>query len=49
MLEAHASILYEVPVDPLTRADSYVEEAAMPCIKIVDSDGESDDDIDVMG
>ena len=43
MLETHASILSEAP------DDSDVEEAAMPCMEILDSDDESDDDIDVMG
>ena len=49
MLETHASILSEVPVDPLTPEDSDVDEAAMSCIEMEDSDDESDDDIDVMG
>ena len=39
----------EVPVDPFTSDDSDVEEAAMPCMEIVYSDDESDDDKDVMG
>ena len=38
-----------VSVDPITPDISNVEEAAMPCMEIVDSDDESDDDIDVMG
>ena len=49
MLKTHASILSEVPVDPLTWAASNVKEAAMPCKEVVDSDGKSDDDIDVTG
>ena len=35
----------EVPVDPFTLDDSNVEESAMPCMEIVDSDDDSDDDI----
>ena len=49
MLKTHASILFEIPVDSFTPDDSDVEETAMPCMEIVDSDDESDDDIDVMG
>ena len=49
MLETDASILSEVPVDTFTPEDSDVEEAVMPYIERVDSDDESDDDIDVMG
>ena len=49
VLKIHASILYEVPVDPFTPDDFDVDEAAMPCMEIVDSDDESDDDIDVIG
>ena len=41
--------MIKVPVDPFTPDESYVEEAAMPCMEIVDSDDESDDDIDIMG
>ena len=47
MLKTHASILSEVRVDPFTPDD--VVEVAMPCMKIVDSDDESDNDIGVMG
>ena len=49
MLRTHASILSEVPVDPFTPDDSDVEEAAMSCMEIVESDDKSDDNIDVMG
>ena len=49
MLKTHASTLSEIRVDPFTSDDSDVEEAAMPCMEKVDSDDESDDDIDVMG
>ena len=49
MLKTHGSIFSEVPVDPSTLDDSYLEEEAMPCMEIVDSDDESDDDIDGMG
>ena len=38
--------LCKVPVDPFTPDNSDIEEAAMPCMEIVDSDVESDDDID---
>ena len=34
-------------VDPFISDDSDVEEAAMPCMEIVDSDDESHNDIDV--
>ena len=37
----------EVPVDPFTH-DSDIEEKAMPCMEIVESDDESEDDIDVI-
>ena len=37
----------KVRVDPFTPDDSNVVEAAMPCMEIVDSDHESDYDIDV--
>ena len=47
MLKTHASILSDVSVDPFTPDDSDVEETAMPCIEI-DSDDESDDDLDVV-
>ena len=46
MLKTHAHILPEVQVDPFIPDTSDVEEAAMPCIEIVDSDDESDDEID---
>ena len=49
MLKTHANILSEVPANSFTPDDSDVEEAAMPCMEIVDIDDESDDDIDVMG
>ena len=49
MLKTHASVLSEVPVDIFTSDDSDVEEAAMPCLKKVGSDDESDHDIDVIG
>ena len=49
MLKTHASILSEVSVDPFTPDYSDVDEATMPCMEIVDSDDESDDDRDVMG
>ena len=49
MLKTHASIVSEGAVGPFTPDDSDVEEAAMPCMEIVDSDDESDDDIDDMG
>ena len=39
----------EVPVDPFIPDDFDVDEAAMPYMEIVDSDDESDKDIDVMG
>ena len=45
----NASILYEVPIDLFNPNDSGVEELAMPCVESVESDDESDDDIDVMG
>ena len=48
MLKTHGSILSEVPVDPFTPEDSDVEEAAMTCMEILDSDFQSDDDIDVI-
>ena len=38
MLKTHANILSEVPADPFTSDDSNVEEAAMPCMEIVDSE-----------
>ena len=38
----------EVSVDPFTPDDSDLEEVVMPCMEIVDSDDESDDDIDIM-
>ena len=49
MLKIHASILSEVSIDPFTPDHSDFEKAVMPCMEIVDSDDESDDDIDVMG
>ena len=49
MLQTHASIFSEVPVNSFTPDNSDIEEAAMPCMNIVDSDVESDDDMDVMG
>ena len=49
MPKTHANILSEIRVDPVTPDDPNVEEAAMPCMYIVDSDDESDGDIDVMG
>ena len=48
MLKIHASILSEISIDPFTPDHSDFEEAVMPCMEIVDSDDESDDDIDVM-
>ena len=48
MLKTHRSTLSEVPVDHFTPYHSDVEETAMPCMEKVDSDDESDDDIDVM-
>ena len=45
MLKTHANISFEISVDPFTLDKSDVEEAVMPCMKIVDSDDESDDDI----
>ena len=38
MLKSHGSILSEVRFDPFTQEDSNVEETAMPCMEIVDSD-----------
>ena len=49
ILKTHASILSEVQFDPFTPDDSDVEEAAMPCMEMVDSGDESDDDLDFMG
>ena len=49
MLKTHVSILSEVRVDPFSPDDSNIEEAAMPCMEIVYSDDESDDDKDLMG
>ena len=48
MLKTNVNILSEVPVDPFTPDNVHVDEAAMSCMEIVDSDDESDDDIDVM-
>ena len=45
MLKTRASILSEVRVDPFTPDDFDVKEVVVPCMKIVDSDIESDDDI----
>ena len=47
MLKTHAIIWSDVSVDPFTPDESDVEVAAMPCTEI-DSDDESDDDIDVV-
>ena len=47
MPKTHASIMSEVSVDPFTPDDSDLEEVVMPCMEIVDSDDESNDDIDL--
>ena len=49
MVKTRTNILSKVPVDPFTPDNAHVDEAAMPCMEIVDIDDESDDDIEIMG